>query len=294
MNTNVPSPQVFPLAFGEPASFAGLALIPLFPYSEPILEYIGLDEAVANGFAVAEVSADGVVGTLFVSNPLDVNVLLYEGEELVGAKQNRILDRPVLVQGQSKTQVPVTCVERGRWAFRSERFATAPRAAYPSLRRARYTGGQMAAWADVSAKSIRMDATSPTDASEQMYVSRADSIETYLAKLPRCNGQCGSIVCIAGQVVCIDYVSRSDVYAGLYSKLLRGYALDAIEHPVEAPIPTESVERLFARMTRARRTPAELVGLGQLSSLSSRRLSGAELCLGSEIVALTVFPEQNA
>src|SRR6266705_775103 len=151
-----------PFSLGEPTSFAGLALIPLFATEEPRLEYIGLDEAVANGFAVTEVSAAGAVGTLFVSNPLDVNVLLYDGEELVGAKQNRILDRPVLVQAQSKTPVPVTCVERGRWAYRTERFATAPRAAYPSLRRARQAGGQAAVWADVSAKSMRMSAISPT------------------------------------------------------------------------------------------------------------------------------------
>ena len=277
-------------SLGEPASFAGLALIPLYPAGGPRLEYIGLDEAVAHGLAVTEVSDAGAVGTLFVSNPLDVNVLLYDGEELVGAKQNRILDRPVLVQAQSKTPVPVTCVERGRWDYRSERFAPAPRAAYPSLRRARQAGGQSAAWADVSAKSIRMSAHSPTDASEEMYVSRAGSLETYLAKLPRREGQCGSIVCVAGQVVCLDYVSRSDVYAGLYAKLLRGYALDAIEHPIDAPVPTEFVERLLARIARASRMPGQLIGFGQSTLLASQRLSGTELRLGDELVALAVFP----
>jgi hypothetical protein len=155
-------------------------------------------------------------------------------------------------------------------------------------------GGQSAAWADVSAKFARLDAHSPTDASEEMYVSRAGSLETYLEKLPRWEGQCGSIVCVAGQVVCVDYVSRSDVYAGLYSKLLRGYALDAIEQPIDAPVPTEFVERLLARTARARRTPAELVGLGQSSLLASPRLSGTELRLGDELVALTVFPTAAA
>lgn len=37
--------------------------------------------------------------TLAVENPLDENVLLYDGEELVGAKQNRILNVTVLVGG---------------------------------------------------------------------------------------------------------------------------------------------------------------------------------------------------
>src|SRR5262245_59614070 len=127
---------------GEPTSFGGLALVPLYVASEPQLEYVGLDEAVARGLAVTEISDEGAVGTLIVTNPLDVNVLLYEGEELVGAKQNRILDRPVLVQAQSKVPVPVTSVERGRWARRTEQFVPAAYAAYPSLRRARAAGGQ--------------------------------------------------------------------------------------------------------------------------------------------------------
>ena len=41
---------------------------------------------------------------LGVDNPLEHNVLLYDGEELVGAKQNRILDLTVLVG--AKTRFP--------------------------------------------------------------------------------------------------------------------------------------------------------------------------------------------
>jgi hypothetical protein len=158
----------------SPPVFGGLALVPLFPSAEPRLDYIGLDEAIASGLAVTEIDEAGSVANLFVSNPLGINVLLFEGEELVGAKQNRILDRSLLVQAKSKTPVPVSCVERGRWSYRSERFASAPRAAYPELRRAkREGGGQAEVWMNVAAKSSRRDAWSPTDASEEMYVSAA-------------------------------------------------------------------------------------------------------------------------
>jgi hypothetical protein len=280
----------FPFNLGEPASFGGLALVPLFPTAEPELEYVGLDEAVARGLVVTEVSVAGAVGTLFVSNPLDANVLAYEGEELVGAKQNRILDRPVLVPAQANVPVPVTCVERGRWAYRSNRFAPAARAASPEVRRARAAGGQSAAWASIAAKADRLDAVSPTEAAGEMYVRRAASLETYLAKLPRRDGQCGSIVSVAGRVVCLDFVSRSDVYAGLYTKLLRGYALDAIEEPEDAPVPTAFVERLLARIERAKRLPAAQIGLGRAAELASPRLGGQEVRVGEELVALTVFP----
>lgn len=295
MNTHLAPPQSLPFELGDPAAFGGLALVPLFPTVAPRLEYIGLDEAVANGFAVTEVDEAGSVSNLFVSNSLDVNVLLYEGEELVGAKQNRILDRTLLIQAKSRTAIPVSCVERGRWSYRSKRFAPAPRAAHPDLRRTkREGGGQAQVWSNVAAKSARLDAWSPTDASEEMYVAHGASLEEYVAKLPRIDGQCGSIVCLAGRVVCLDFVGRSDVYAGLYSKLLRGYALDAIERPVDAPVPKEYVASLLRRVARAARAATPVVGLGQERRLESRRLVGSELVVGDDLVALSVFPRAAA
>ena len=214
MNTNLAPLQSLPFELGEPSSFGGLALVPLFPTADRQLEYIGLDEAVATGLAVTKIDESGSVPTLFVSNPLDVTVLLYEGEELVGAKQNRILDRSILVQAESKTAVPVSCVEVGRWSYRSKRFAPAPRTAYPDLRRAKRQGGdQGTVWHNVAAKSMRLNVKSPTGASEAMYDSRGTSLDQYVAQLPRRDGQCGSIVCVAGRVVCLDFVGRSDVYA---------------------------------------------------------------------------------
>ena len=135
-------PTELPFELGKPQSFQGLGLIPLFSRDEPALEYIGLDEAAAAGLVVTEIDQSGSVGTLAVSNPLKDNVLLYEGEELIGAKQNRVLERTILVHAQSKTPVPVNCVERGRWSYRSEQFAPAPRAAHPQMRRMSREAGQ--------------------------------------------------------------------------------------------------------------------------------------------------------
>jgi hypothetical protein len=52
-------------------------------------------------------SMSSSVGTLRVKNPLDELVLLYEGEELVGAKQNRFLTRTTLVGARSAHEIPV-------------------------------------------------------------------------------------------------------------------------------------------------------------------------------------------
>ena len=76
---------------------------------------------------------------LLVENPLDADVLLYDGEELVGAKQNRILNVSVLAGAHSKLTIPVSCVEQGRWQMRSAEFAAARHTAHPRLRRRKAT-----------------------------------------------------------------------------------------------------------------------------------------------------------
>jgi hypothetical protein len=43
-----------------------------------------------------------------VVNPLEENVLLYDAEELLGARQNRILNVTVLVAAQSNARIPVS------------------------------------------------------------------------------------------------------------------------------------------------------------------------------------------
>src|SRR4051794_37132935 len=110
--TSTASRTSLPFELGEAQCFGGLGLVPLFPAKDPTLEYIGLDEAAAHGLVVTEIDQAGLVGTLVVSNPLPYNILLFDGEELVGAKQNRVLERAILVQPNTKIPVPVNCVER--------------------------------------------------------------------------------------------------------------------------------------------------------------------------------------
>jgi hypothetical protein len=182
MKTQTAPPKSLPFELGEPCSFRRLTILPLLPAVPAQVEYVGLDEAVSRGLKVAEVDAADDVQTLLVDNPLAERVLSYEGEELAGAKQNRVIRGTILVEAKASMKIGVHCVERGRWAFNSERFAPAPRAAYPELRKAQRLG-QGAVWAEVEAKQSRMHTFSPTDAAEQLYVDHKHSLDEYLQAL---------------------------------------------------------------------------------------------------------------
>jgi hypothetical protein len=294
MQTKTAPPASLPFELGETRSFKGLTIVPLFASTAAQTEYVGLDEATAGGLTVTEVSEAGSVESLFVTNPLADCVLLYEGEELVGAKQNRVLERSILIAAGSKLEIPAKCVEQGRWAYRSRRFAPAPRAAHPELRRLQHDLGrpsQMAVWGEVAAKSARLGVRSPTGAAEAMYVEKGASLEEYLQALPRLDGQAGAIVGVAGRLVCLDYVSRSDVFAGLYMKLLRGYALSAIEQPIDRPLRRRDLGRFLGELELAKRDPRPAVGLGEEGALTEYAV-GSELTVAGEVVALSAFPGQ--
>src|SRR4051794_2303779 len=124
-----------PFQLGQPQQAGAITMTPLFPLRDPVCDYVSLDEALAKGLVISEVNEAGDVGELAVRNPLDVGVLLYDGEELVGAKQNRILNVSVLLGACSTARIPVSCVERGRWSWRDARFRSAGHVAGPELRR---------------------------------------------------------------------------------------------------------------------------------------------------------------
>src|SRR3954468_12885909 len=120
---------------GDPIRHEALTAFPLFSTPDEAVEYLLADEAIAAGsVTVEEVSEGGSVPNLLVTNAGDTRVLFLEGEELRGAKQNRVLNTSVLVAAHSKTRIPVSCVEQGRWRYRSRHFVSGDSHSSPKLR----------------------------------------------------------------------------------------------------------------------------------------------------------------
>jgi len=101
--------------FGEVQDFKNLQIIPLFIEGEEGPVYLTLKEALEKRLPVVkEVSAEASVPELKVINNADVPVFLMDGEELAGAKQNRVLNTSILLKKKSELIIPVSCTEQGR------------------------------------------------------------------------------------------------------------------------------------------------------------------------------------
>src|SRR5438876_9900087 len=100
-------------------------MIPIVGGGDAAPAYLTLDEALASDdIEITEVSEAGQVSELKVTVKGAAPVLLLDGEELIGAKQNRVLNLTILAPAHRATKIPVSCVEAGRWRHASARFSS--------------------------------------------------------------------------------------------------------------------------------------------------------------------------
>ncbi len=112
------------IELGELQQYRNMVVYSLFTSVNHGPEYLTLKEALALGvLAIMEISEGGSVPQLKAINKGDLPILLLDGEELAGAKQNRVLNTTILLKEHSETIIPVSCTEQGRWSYRSVEFA---------------------------------------------------------------------------------------------------------------------------------------------------------------------------
>ena len=207
------------------------------------LSYLTLDEALeGKTLEVTELDEGGSVPELRVTNKGDMLVFLMAGEQLVGAKQNRVFNASMMVPAKSETVVPVSCVERGRWGYRSRKFGSGGSSSHPKLRREMnrqaydtyrkrgYPGSdQGRVWSEVDRKLRAMGSKSPSDALQQTYDDRRAKLDDAVAELRLPEDCCGAAFVFGGRVAGVELFDKPATLAKVLPKLVSAYALDAEE-----------------------------------------------------------------
>ena len=308
MSANTGAPRLstylteFPIVT-EPDVCGALAIFPLIG-PVPTLEYLSFAQARENGATVTELECGASVRDLAIENPGNLPVLLFEGEEVLGAQQNRTFDVSVVVPAHSKLQAPVSCVEAGRWdgSRHAESFEPAAQAAYPSLRRMKSgqvrsqlerdalpCADQSAVWAEVSSKSERHGAASRTGAMSDIYEHRRERLDEMCSAMRMYCSQTGMLVAIGGAVAVLDRVSQPDVLDSLFRPLVQGYALDALESPSADPPTRDEARATLEQMLACRVTEYDGIGLGRDARVADNGVTGAGVVVADELVQLSVF-----
>src|SRR5262249_37674843 len=228
---------------GDPLRHEALAVFPLYGPGNGAAEYSLADEALAAGsVTVEEASEAGSVPTLVVTNQADALVLFLEGEELRGAKQNRVLNTSLLAAARARTPIPVSCVEQSRWRYVSPSFGHGGSHSSSKLRHV------LKRSVSESAKAGRGPRSGPGPGSEEggppeglpgaapATAAMADTYEAHRHRLAEfqehlkyAEGATGLAVAVGARVVCVDLFDKPSTCRKVWDRLLTGVVLDALE-----------------------------------------------------------------
>jgi hypothetical protein len=261
---------------------------------------------------VDEVDERGQVPHVRVSNLGEVAVLVLFGEEIRGAKQNRIANASFLVPARSDLVLDVSCVEAGRWhRRRGERFhkseavlsnairrKMAREVAFSRARGHGFEADQAQVWNEIGSRIELSRTSSRTGAYADYEGSRATDLEEMTRAFHPVEGQVGFVASIGDEVAGLEVIGSPEVFAASFQALLRAYAIDAVdaalvrqlesEHRHTAPR-FETPESFLDALARARFSRGPSLGMGDDLRLKGAEVAGCALEHG-ELVHVTAFP----
>ena len=300
------------IEIGQAFVFRNLTLFPLTRrnISSHELDYCLLEDGIAHGkVRVREVDSDGSIPELRLDNGEELPVLILDGEELVGAKQNRVLNLTILAPAKQTISIPVSCVEAGRWKMASSDLRPTDHVMYSFGRGDRIaqvtesmrsngtrSANQGAVWRDIEGKAIRLNSSSPTGAMSAIFERHASSLEEFVRAFEWQESQCGVLFVIAGRIVGLEIFDYPEVMRRLFKKLLRSYALDALDSPAaHEPVTVEAAQAFVAQTGATQSFAEQALGLGKDVRFNNREVSGAALWALDRFVHICAFAkDQNA
>ncbi len=305
---------------GVPQRHGGLSVFPLLAETVAPLPYALLVDALAGGTVEIGEIGSGTVPSLLAHNRGASDVLILDGEQLIGARQNRITNRTILLAAGSKTEIPVSCMEQGRWHFTSDTFAAAPKARHAPAQVRRHVkaaeaevaaamgrvGRQAAAmaqgavWSEIADYSARLGGGSDTGAMDDVYERRDSDVESWLSHFPLQEGQVGLLAFLGGVPLGLDAIGCAELFGRLHGRFLGGYVMDALAAGGAAGRgkgnggPDESeAARFLAAVASARRVPSDPIGSGAYHVLTGAAIGGELTDApdgGRRLVHLSAFP----
>ena len=301
------------LEIGTPATAGNLALIPLLrrgsmTTGEPP-GYLLYQQAQDMGLiSIEEVNEAGDVGELRVTNRANRPVLLVEGEVLLGMKQTRVLNLTILVPAQTDLDVPVTCVEAGRWRATSAEavgksdihLAPSVRAAKTvtvarSMRSARtFTSDQGAVWTGVDRILDSHGAHAPSRSYADLAASEASRFSQVARSVEPKPGQVGLIGCLGGHVACVDLFEAPQILAALWEGLVGSYQAEAAVVADSKKAKPDGARRWFHSIVDGNSSVGPEIGLGSHITVVAPDLEAAALVHDGRVLHLSAFPAHYA
>jgi hypothetical protein len=226
------------------------------------IEYLSGSKAISkNLIEVREISQSGSVNNIVVVNKSSHFIFFSDGDIISGAKQNRIFNTSVFLAPYSTNNIPVSCVEQGRWRNISDKFDSTDYTAPTTLRAKKseqvninlesqegHYSEQSAVWEEVNECVCEMNVSSPTHNLSDVFNEKKKDFNAFIEMFKPGQDSKGLALFLKKRLLSIELFNRIDIYSEYFNKLLRGVALEAY-HLQEDEDKLKEVEAVFKTNT---------------------------------------------
>jgi len=289
-------------AIGRPITRLGASIFPLYLPGQSAS--FSFTTGISGDVTVSE-KPEAEVPTLQVTNREPLPVLIHEGQVLDGGRQTRTVNVSILVPAGVTLDIPVSCVESGRW-HGGDRFVDSNRMASRRVRRAKQMGvrenlsydssrhsDQGAVWSAVDYElNVRHVASSSSNYRdiEEIYNNDsqiADAIDELVGRGPLAD-QRGVVVAHGSRVVSAEIFATYEALRINWEAVIRGIILDAPRQVKSQPSATR-VQKFLHRISTGDIVNAPGLGLGTEQHVKSKGLIAHGLSHEGMLVHASAF-----
>ena len=268
-------------SLGAPISHDSITVFPIFaPQTAEQHKYLVMGEAIDREILqITEISEGGSVPQLMAVNTGKSGVLIIDGEYILGGRQDRVINTTIMLAPESKTTIPVSCIEHGRWRETSREFHAADCAMSQDIRKKKmrsvseslkqkssYESDQREVWNEVAGLNQRAGAQSATGAMKDGFDAKKQDVEGFTRAFPIQPHQRGLLALFNGIVAGFEMISQQEAFFKLYNKLLTSYAIDAVfikPRPVRKSEISSAAKTFLADIRNCNAESYPSVGLGR-------------------------------
>lgn len=275
----------------EPQIYDSIAVIPIRTKASK-MDLLTVKKGFELGLISIEECEESTVNQIIVKNNSISPLILVDGDEILGAKQNRIVNHTTLVGPKSSIGLSVSCVEQGRWAYKDS-FKVSANIANSRTRsikaKAQYSNmnAQSEVWHSISDLEDRNSFHSSTHAMSESYDRLKAKHEKYLEKFERIKGQSGAMVFVNGEFEGMDVFINPQIYGEYHEKILKSYIIDKddinqesinkYDYAIKALEILEAIETSEIRENKTQ-------GIGRSISFSNEIGTGSALIYKDEVL----------
>lgn len=288
-----------------------LAIAPLIGV-DGVLEHIVLLDALEQNLEIRE-KGGGDVPRLFATNRTGKNVLAIAGEYLIGGMQNRTIMRNIYFDKEFEGEIPVRCVQHGRWSYGREPVSSEPgvfdesrgsRRDSSVFRRAGHAPlcafvaeSQGATWNAIENILCCEGVRSGSGDLHEVYREKSADFDNYKEKFPVVDNQVGNIAVISrngDKTFVLDLFDRHEILKKHHGNLVSSYALEAgLKSKEKVEVNQQEVRGFLDSVDSCDFQEQRPVSIGEDYKISGAGLQGSVLLYNNSLAYMNFFNKRT-